>query len=83
MHHRGIPGAQSCAAAELAVDAKVILLERESAPGYHSTGRSAAYFAAGYGNAVVRAITAASESFFFQPPAGFTDVPLIHSRAGG
>ncbi len=68
------------AAAELALDARVILLEMEAAPGYHSTGRSAAYFAPGYGNAVVRAITSASESFFHNPPKGFTDVPLIKPR---
>ena len=32
------------AAAELALDANVLVLEMESAPGFHSTGRSAAYF---------------------------------------
>ena len=48
------------AAAELALDANVLVLEMESAPGFHSTGRSAAYFSRAYGNKVVRTITAAS-----------------------
>ena len=68
------------AAAELALDANVLVLEMESALGFHSTGRSAAYFSPAYGNAVVRTITAASEPFFFHPPVSFTDVPLIRAR---
>ena len=54
----GIAGAS--VAAELASDASVVLLEKEPQPGYHSTGRSAAYFSASYGSAAVRAATAAS-----------------------
>ena len=46
----GIAGAS--AAYEIAPFAKVILLERESRPGYHATGRSAAVFAPAYGNRV-------------------------------
>jgi D-arginine dehydrogenase len=38
----GMAGA--AAAAHLAADRKVALLEREAQPGYHSTGRSAALF---------------------------------------
>ncbi len=52
----------------------------EKQPGYHSTGRSAAYFAPAYGNDVVREITAASESFYRNPPAEFTSVPLLRPR---
>ena len=74
----GIAGAS--AAAELAADAHVIVLEMEPQPGYHATGRSAAYFAAAYGKQVVQAITLASEHFFRQPPAGFTEVELFHPR---
>ena len=44
----GIAGA--AAAANLAKDFKVLLLERESQPGYHATGRSAALFSEIYGN---------------------------------
>ena len=74
----GIAGVS--AAAELAATARVIVLEREPQPGYHATGRSAAFFVASYGNAAVRAITAASEPFYRSPPQGFTDVPLIRPR---
>ena len=69
------------AAAELSLEAQVIVLEMEAAPGYHATGRSAAYFAPGYGNEVVRAVTGASEAFFHKPPEGFTEVPLIKERS--
>lgn len=75
----GIAGAS--AAAALARSASVIMLEMESQPGYHSTGRSAAYFAPAYGNAVVRAFTRASEAFYMQPPAGFAEVPLVRPRS--
>lgn len=68
------------AAAELAADARVIALEMENQPGYHATGRSAAYFAPAYGNAVVRAITMSSEHFYRTPPADFCDVELINHR---
>ena len=33
---------------------RVILLERESQPGYHSTGRSAALYSQAYGNPAIR-----------------------------
>ena len=65
---------------ELAAHGKVIVLERESQPGYHSTGRSAAMYIESYGNAPVRAITAAGRSFFEHPPAGFAEVPLLKPR---
>ena len=74
----GIAGVS--AAAELAATARVIVLEREPQPGYHATGRSAAFFLVSYGNAAVRAVTAASETFYRSPPQGFTDVPLLKPR---
>src|SRR6185312_911080 len=64
----------------LADTGRGIVLERESAPGYHSTGRSAALYAETYGNAAVRALTVASGRFFRAPPAGFADVPLLNRR---
>ena len=64
----------------LADHGRAIVLERESAPGYHSTGRSAALYAETYGNAAIRALTVASGRFFSAPPAGFADVPLLHRR---
>lgn len=74
----GIAG--SSAAAELAANASVILLEMEPQPGYHATGRSAAFFAAAYGKKIIRDITASCEHFFLSPPEGFTEVQLIRQR---
>ncbi len=64
----------------LAGDADVILLERESQPGYHTTGRSAALFFENYGNAVIRRITRGSRTFLIDPPDGFADAPLLTPR---
>lgn len=74
----GIAGAS--VAARLASHSRVALLERESQPGYHSTGRSAAMFMESYGPPMVRALTRASRAFYLQPPDGFCDQPLLHDR---
>jgi D-arginine dehydrogenase len=54
----GIAGASL--AAEIAGAASVILLEAEEQPGYHSTGRSAAFWAESYGGPPVQPLTSAS-----------------------
>lgn len=59
---------------------RVIVLERESHPAYHSTGRSAALYTAAYGTPQVRALTQASRDFFDAPPAGFCEHPLLTPR---
>lgn len=59
---------------------RVVLVEREEQPGYHSTGRSAALFAETYGNRSIRVLTAGSRRFFETPPAGFTEAPLLTPR---
>lgn len=64
----------------LAPHGRCRMLERESQPGYHSTGRSAAQFIASYGPPQVRALSRASEPFFLQPPAGFSEAPLLQPR---
>jgi len=64
----------------LAPHRQVIVLERESQPGYHATGRSAALYSETYGNASVRAITTASKAFYFTPPKGFSPYPLVTPR---
>jgi len=56
----------------------VTVLEAEQAVGYHSSGRSATMLHYALGDPQVRALTLASRSFFEQPAAGFTDVPLGH-----
>lgn len=68
------------AAANLAPHVRVLVLERESQPGYHATGRSAALFSEIYGNASIRALTRASREFLYTPPPGFTDASLVSPR---
>ncbi|RVA45837.1 FAD-binding oxidoreductase, partial [Mesorhizobium sp. M7A.F.Ca.CA.004.11.1.1] len=68
------------AAFEISHSAKVVLLERESHCGYHTTGRSAASFTENYGNGVIRRIVLASRSFLTEPPAGFSEYPLLGKR---
>jgi D-arginine dehydrogenase len=74
----GIAGAS--AGYWLSQHARVIVLERESMPGYHSTGRSAALYITAYGTPQVRALTLGSRPFFDHPPAGFTEHPLLTPR---
>ncbi len=64
----------------LAPHGRVILLERESQPGYHSTGRSAALFMESYGTPQVRALTLASRAFLQAPAAGFSEHPVLSPR---
>ena len=74
----GIAGAG--AAYELGAFASVVILERESHCGYHSTGRSAASFTENYGGPVVRRLAMASRAFLQDPPAGFCEHPLLAPR---
>jgi D-arginine dehydrogenase len=74
----GIAGA--AAAYALAPRHRVLLLERESQCGYHTTGRSAALYIEIYGNETVRALTVAGRAFFHAPPAGFAEHPLLTPR---
>lgn len=64
----------------LAPHGRVVLLERESQPGYHSTGRSAALYLESYGPPQVRALTLASRTFLEHPPEGFADRPVLTPR---
>ncbi len=74
----GIAGAS--VAAHLAETRRVVLLEREDRPGYHSTGRSAALYTAIYGNATIRALTRSSRQFLFDTPSDFADGALTRPR---
>ncbi|RIK93244.1 MAG: FAD-dependent oxidoreductase [Proteobacteria bacterium] len=74
----GIAGAS--AGYGLASHGRVLLLEQEAVPGYHTTGRSAAFFAETYGNEAVRRLTTAAKDFFLAPPDGFADGPLVRNR---
>jgi D-arginine dehydrogenase len=75
----GIAGAT--AAAHLAPDHRVALIEAEEAAGYHTTGRSAAIWIQNYGPPDVQTLSRLSRGFFAAPPPGFTDVPLMARRA--
>jgi D-arginine dehydrogenase len=74
----GIAGAS--VAAELAAEGRVLLLEMESQPGYHATGRSAAMYEPAEGNPMIRVLTRASKEFFDHPPAGLVETPLVSPR---
>ncbi|HZO80479.1 MAG TPA: FAD-binding oxidoreductase [Candidatus Binataceae bacterium] len=74
----GIAGASAGYA--LSAGAKVLVIERESQPGYHSTGRSAALFVQTHGPDVIRALARASKPFFLGPPEDFTEYPLLAPR---
>ena len=66
------------AAARLASHGKVIVLEREAATGTHSTGRSAAVYIENYGNATLKALTAASAGVYESHE--LSDAPLLTPR---
>jgi D-arginine dehydrogenase len=74
----GIAGAS--VAAHLAESARVVLLERETQPGYHSTGRSAALFSETYGNAAIRALTHASRPYYDSRAGGLCNYPILTPR---
>lgn len=74
----GIAG--TSVAAELAVAGSVVLLEAESVPGYHATGRSAAVLSENYGPALWSRLVSASRRFLESPPDGFAEVPLVTPR---
>ncbi len=77
----GMAGA-SLAAELAAVGARVVLVEAEAAPGYHATGRSAAFWTESYGGPGVQPLTTASGPFLreqgFLTPRG----ALTIARAG-
>ncbi len=66
----GMAGAS--AGYELAALGTCLVLEQESAPGYHSTGRSAALYTEAYGNSVVRALARGGRPFMAAPPCEIT-----------
>lgn len=63
----GIAGASL--AAELAPHSRVLILEGEAQPGYHATGRSAAFWSETYGGPNVQPLVIASGDFLHRPPA--------------
>ncbi|MCX7056595.1 MAG: FAD-binding oxidoreductase [Proteobacteria bacterium] len=74
----GIAGAS--AAYFLAAHRRVLLVERESGYGYHSTGRSAAEWTAVHFHGLMRAVVVFGRPFLDAPPPGFASVPLLRRR---
>ncbi|MEJ1121034.1 FAD-dependent oxidoreductase [Phyllobacterium sp. CCNWLW109] len=74
----GIAGAGVAAA--LADTHSVVVVERESQAGYHSTGRSAAIFIPNYGNEVIRGLNRASAPMFHHRDTGLFPEPLLTAR---
>lgn len=74
----GIAGAS--VAAHLAATHRVLILEMEDRPGFHTTGRSAASYEPNYGPVPMLALTRASADFFKNPPSGFADSPHFVPR---
>ena len=78
----GMAGAS--VAAECAPYARVLLVEAEDAPGYHTTGRSAAFWEEAYGGPGVYPLTAASGPFLrehgFLAPRGALNIGQSDDR---
>jgi D-arginine dehydrogenase len=64
----------------LAPHKRVLMVEREEQPGYHSTGRSAAHYTDVIGGTVIQALSEETRRFIETPPDGFTDAPLLNHR---
>src|SRR3546814_15824673 len=64
----GIAGAELAAMA--APHARIAILEMEERPGYHTTGRSAAFYAETFGGAAVQPLTNASKGVLENPRTG-------------
>ena len=74
----GIAGAS--VAAMLQSGARVALLEAEDTPGYHTTGRSAAFWDESYGGPMVQPLTTASGPWLRHPPAAFGGNSFLSER---
>jgi D-arginine dehydrogenase len=67
-------------AAEVAPHASVLILEGEDQPGYHATGRSAAFWSETYGGPWVQPLTSASRPFLERPDPDFAERSFLAER---
>lgn len=74
----GIAGV-SCGC-ELAARGRVVVLEREKAPGTQTTRQSAAQFIASYGGPEVQPLNMISRDFFENPPPNFCESSILTPR---
>ncbi len=68
------------AAAELARDRRVVVVEQEPLPGQHASGRSASVLSETSGHPLVCALARLARPFFEHPPQGFTEHGLLAPR---
>jgi D-arginine dehydrogenase len=66
--------------AEIAAKRSALIIEAEDQCGFHSTGRSAAFYLESYGGAEVAKLTAASHDFLDCPPPAFSDDGFLRTR---
>ncbi len=64
----------------LAPYGQTMLLEKEDQLAYHTTGRSAAFYAETYGGPAVQPLTTASKAFLRAPDARYFDHPILTDR---
>src|SRR3954471_11187519 len=74
----GIAGASL--GAEVAAKRRTLIVEAEEHCGFHSTGRSAAFFLESYGGPVVSPLSAASADFLGNPPRDFAQAGFLRHR---
>jgi D-arginine dehydrogenase len=74
----GIAGASL--GAEIAAKRRTLIIEAEDQCGYHSTGRSAAFYLESYGGPDVARLTAASRDFLDKPPSDFSEQGFLRTR---
>ncbi|MCI4588769.1 FAD-binding oxidoreductase [Sphingobium sp. BYY-5] len=66
--------------AQLAVDARVLILEMEDRAGYHATGRSVAFWEETYGGPIVQPLTTASGPLLTAPDPDFHHGSFLSPR---
>ena len=74
----GIAGASL--GAEIAAKRRTLIIEGEDYCGYHSTGRSAAFWLESYGGPKVALLSSASHDFLESPPPDFADSTFLRTR---
>jgi len=74
----GIAGASL--GAEVAGKRRTLIIEAEEHCGYHSTGRSAAFWLESYGGPKVALLSGASRSLLAEPPPDFAESGFLHTR---
>ncbi|MCP1470593.1 D-arginine dehydrogenase [Sphingobium sp. OAS761] len=74
----GIAGASL--GAQLAGEARVLMLEMEAQPGYHATGRSVAFWEETYGGPLLQPLTTASGPLLAKPDPDFHDGSFLSPR---